>query len=145
MDTQSFIVILLSSGVMSAIVASLLQRNYEREKRKFQAKFRAYVDFTKKLLGLYDISPDNLPDIIKLDELSSEVMLVAPNTISDDVSKFNRVLDETAKAVIEFNKMKSGAKKDRKSHEIMNLSKKIVRFRARLLRNMREDIQEFIS
>lgn len=104
MDTTlQFLIILLSSGVIAAIVSgvitAVMQKRNEKESRLFNAKLEAYKDFATHLESRFvslTKSGKNL-DIATLAEVSAKCLLVSNPIVNKELKAFLAYVSEVYK------------------------------------------------
>ena len=101
--TSQFVLILLSSSVIAAIVSgvitAMMQKRNERESRLFNAKLEAYKEFAAHLLSRFNSltkSGKNL-DITTLAEVSAKCLLVSNPILNKELKTFLVYVSEVYK------------------------------------------------
>src|SRR3989344_9019763 len=91
MNTISqFIITLLLSGVVAALVSTIMQKRNEKESRLFSAKLEAYKEFAAHLESRFvSLTKDgkNL-DITTLAEISAKCLLVSNEALNKELKAF---------------------------------------------------------
>lgn len=94
MNITQFLIILLSSGVIAAIVSgvitAVMQKRNEKESRLFSAKLEAYKEFAAHLESRFvSLTKDgkNL-DITTLAEISAKCLLVSNTALNKELKAF---------------------------------------------------------
>lgn len=101
--TLQFLIILLSSSVMAAIVSgvttAVMQKRNERESRLFNAKLEAYKEFAAHLESRFvslTKNRENL-DITTLAEVSAKCLLVSSSNLNKELKAFLAYVSEVYK------------------------------------------------
>ena len=91
MDALSFIITILSSGGISAIVTLVIQKNNEKESRLFNAKMEAYKNFIGHLQSFYTEfwDEEKVSTSYYLDKISSLVILLGSEEIVEKLKQLN--------------------------------------------------------
>ncbi len=94
MDISEFIIIILSSGFVAAMVSATMQKKNERETRIFNAKLEAYKDFISHVKGCYRSFSFKEKDmsIFRIAEISAYIFLVSNDEINEKVKEFNSLI-----------------------------------------------------
>ena len=122
MDTTSqFIIILLSSSVIAAIVSgvitAVMQKRNEKESRLFNAKLEAYKEFAlhleSRFVSLTKIGEDL--NITTLAEVSAKCLLVSSSPINKELKSFLVYVSEIYKrcSAPDYDEKKEGAMFDK--------------------------------
>ncbi|MEW5805588.1 MAG: hypothetical protein AB1721_02605 [Patescibacteria group bacterium] len=85
-----FLIILLSSGVVAAVTAAVMQKRNEKESRLFNAKLEAYKEFAAHLESKFvSLAREgkNL-DITTLTEVSAKCLLVSNSNVNRELRAF---------------------------------------------------------
>ena len=100
MNTISqFIITLLLSGVVAALVSTIMQKRNEKESRLFSAKLEAYKEFAAHLESRFvSLTKDgkNL-DITTLAEISAKCLLVSNKALNKELKAFLVYVSEVYK------------------------------------------------
>ena len=99
MNLLEFLITILSSGAIAAIVSTVLQKKNEEETRKFQAKLEAYKTFIGYLESIYTELEHKEINTFTLNKISSGSLLVSDEEINKRVKEFNSIVN---KAHLEF-------------------------------------------
>ena len=97
--TSQFIITLLLSGVIAAIVSAIMQKRNEKESRLFNAKLEAYKEFAAHLESRFvSLTKDgkNL-DITTLAEVSAKCLLVSNEALNKELKAFLVYVSEVYK------------------------------------------------
>lgn len=91
---KTILISLVSSGILTVLIAPILNKINEKESRIYKIKLDTYTEFTKHLLSFYNPTPKKREyfDQILFDMLSSKIILIAPNDIKNDILNFNTKL-----------------------------------------------------
>lgn len=88
--TLQFVITLLLSGVIAALVSAIMQKRNEKESRLFNAKLEAYKEFAAHLESKFvSLTKDrkNL-DIATLAEVSAKCLLVSNPILNKELKAF---------------------------------------------------------
>src|SRR3989338_1286802 len=97
--TSQFIITLLLSGVIAAIVSAIMQKRNEKESRLFNAKLEAYKEFAAHLESRFvslTKSGKGL-DITTLAEVSAKCLLVSNEALNKELKAFLVYVSEVYK------------------------------------------------
>lgn len=111
--TIQFLIILLSSGVVAAITAAVMQKRSEKESRLFNAKLEAYKEFAEHLESRFvSLTKDgkNL-DITSLAEVSARCLLVSNKVLNKELKSFLAYVSEVYKKCFSGSEQDSDFKK----------------------------------
>lgn len=94
-----FVVVLLTSGVVAAMVSAVMQKKNERESRLFNAKLDAYKGFAAHLENRFVSLVDNRHnlDITTLEEVSAGCLLVSSAILNRQLKSFLVYVSEVYK------------------------------------------------
>jgi hypothetical protein len=88
--TLQFIITLLLSGIVAALVSAVMQKRNEKESRLFNAKLEAYKEFAAHLESRFvslTKRGENL-DITALAEISAKCLLVSNSILNKELKAF---------------------------------------------------------
>src|SRR3989344_8012765 len=91
-----FIIVLLSSGAVAALVSAVMQKRNEKESRLFNAKLEAYKDFCSHLQSRFVTLTRTGKDldIPTLREESSKCLLVCNVELNEELKEFLRYVNK---------------------------------------------------
>ena len=97
--TLQFIITLLLSGVVAAIVSAVVQKRNEKESRLFNAKLDAYKEFATHLESRFVslTRHGEVLDITTLAEVSAKCLLVSSSPINKKLKSFLFYVSEVYK------------------------------------------------
>ena len=89
-STITIIIAILSSGVVAALVSTLMQKRNEKEQRIFNAKLEAYKEFAAHLVSRFtSLTKEGKDlDIATLAEISAKCLLVSNKALNKELKAF---------------------------------------------------------
>lgn len=112
MTTLQYIIILLSSGSVAALISAVMQNKHETRKRIFNAKFNAYKGFIGYLEDYYASVEKREKEIsiLSLDKISAPVFLVGDSKIIQKIKSFNALISKAYRVLKVEKKQKEAFK-----------------------------------
>ena len=97
--TLQFIITLLLSGVIAALVSAVMQKRSEKESRLFNAKLEAYKEFAAHLESKFvSLTKEGKKlDITTLAEVSAKCLLVSNEHLNKELKEFLVYVSEVYK------------------------------------------------
>jgi len=145
-DTPQFIITILSSGAIAALVSGIWHHKSEKEKRIFNTKFKIYSEIISHIKTGYSsiltFKEGKVP-IVRFEKVSAKCMLVATNEINKKLKKFNKQIDDIVEEMKKLRKVMTTYKKFKENIQSGSLGKEFTKARLLMLEIedlMREDL-----
>ena len=94
--TLQFLITLLFSGFVAAIISAVMQKRNEKESRLFNAKLDAYKEFAEHLESRFVslLKYEEKLDITTLAQVSAKCLLVSSSSINKELKSFLAYVSE---------------------------------------------------